>query len=251
MKLNQSVLSIHFGANKKESNYYCLLERPAHSERWFLKHLSEFNEDDHRESELLGKLADKGCLSALVSDIPLTRPLCQSCSLVCPGADRCAHPEFLAATQHIESVLEKEKKLELANPKAYERLRLAGDRALLGRGLKRRFKKGLRPYWNRPVDAWVWENYFEQMLEFFGSSYDSFAQTSPKKLFLYEYWKRHVPEDVPIYEGQMQLVLLELLRSEVIDEDDLELLSSRSLSMLKIAMFWSAGHGPLPPFYWR
>ena len=119
------------------------------------------------------------------------------------------------------------------HPKRYEQGRLAREQELqqgaresmLSRAFKRRLKQGFLPYWNRAIDVWVWENYYDHLLHYFGAGLDSFGHTSIMLMLRFAYLRRHLGESLNYYETSPLICLLELLRTGVI--------SARQLSLLK------------------
>jgi len=123
-----------------------------------------------------------------------------------------------------------------ANPKKYERERLSDSEirypdkafrketssAILSVPYKRRLKKGFMPYWHRPLDFWLWQEYYDQLLQLFNMSFDSFGNISPMLLFRFHYLQRHVSSELKFYQSSTEIILLELLRSEIINQKDIE-----------------------------
>lgn len=66
------------------------------------------------------------------------------------------------------------------------------------------------------IDFWVWKNYYDQLLEVFKTSYESFGNVSVMLLARLNYLLRHLPQDLKMYESNVQICLLELYRARVI-----------------------------------
>ena len=81
------------------------------------------------------------------------------------------------------------------------------------------------PYWNRPLDFWVWTQYYDQQLEIFNTSYDSFGTASLMILSRFNYLKRHFPSELQLFEGNIQLALLELLKADILTNREVKGLS--------------------------
>jgi len=171
----------------------------------------------------------------MIFDIPLSQPLCATCDLLCPGMELCPKKSFVEIRLKIEELLKEDHLFQSTSPKRYEREReeldlvkynyplldKRTDVPLLSRSFKRKLRRGVLPYWNRPLDFWIWMNYFDAWLKIFGSSYDSFGQSSPIHWAQMTYWKKHFPQNLALYETMPQLVLLELHRGNILSKKKL------------------------------
>jgi hypothetical protein len=166
-----------------------------------------------------------------------------TCDLECPGAQECPNTSVKSARQKIKDLLNEDQKLINSNPKKYEQDRNKADEIvfnrnifdkethhhLLSRSFKRRLKKGFLPYWNRALDFFVWKYYYDQILELFNTSFDSFGNTSLMILSRFSYIKRHFPKSLELFEANAHIIIVELLRAKIILKKDIELLSDIEL----------------------
>jgi len=172
---------------------------------------------------------EKFGLGGLVVDFPLNMPFCQTCSLNCPGVDRCPVPEVGQVKDVLLKILRDDTDLIKKAPKTYERERIKFEQRtssptqpILSKSFKRRLKKGFLPYWNRAIDLWIWIKYYDGLLDFFDYSYDSFGSTSLMILSRFSYLKRHFPSNLNLYEGNTRVTLLELFKAGYIQKIDLQ-----------------------------
>lgn len=229
---------------RKGNFYFCLIDYFEEHNRWFLKSLLQVKDEGETDGdEIVRSWIQKYSLTDIVVDFPLSTAACQSCELICPGADSCPVENVKYVNNEIQSLLLEDRDLELENPKQYERDRLDEEQFLplkdvmarssyehlLSRSFKRKLKKGFLPYWNRPLDFWVWQRYYDQMISLFNVSFDSFGNTSLMMLSRFSYLKRHFPKNLELFEGNVYLILLELLRSKVISKSDIVNLSDLDL----------------------
>ncbi|MBF0314891.1 MAG: hypothetical protein HQK50_11805 [Oligoflexia bacterium] len=227
------VAGLSLSGGRHENFYLVLLEHFQEMDRWFLSSLTALKEeeqDGESSDEMMRRWASKHQCKMVVADIPLSLPFCQSCHLLCKGEEVCPVSEVVSLREVIAKMLESDHQRYNKNPKAYERDRnqddliwsdqqvwdKLSDQHILSRAFKRRLKRGIAPYWNRPIDLWLWGNYYDQMLSLFQSAYDSFGATSLMKLFKYQYWKRYSLQEIAWYESHASVVLLELLRVQMI-----------------------------------
>ncbi len=139
--------------------------------------------------------------------------------------------------------MDEDQKLINVNPKKYEQERNKADEVvynrdifsketsdhMLSRSFKRKLKKGFLPYWNRTLDFWVWKYYYDQILETFNTSFDSFGNVSLMILSRFSYIRRHFPKTLELFEANQQIILIELLRARIIQKKDIDLLSDIEL----------------------
>jgi hypothetical protein len=239
LKEHCSVAGMSLGGGKKENVFFCLLDFYPETQRWFLKSLKQVRDEDVGNSDLaITGWVDEFDLKKLVLDFPLTMPTCESCNLVCPGTEKCHHPDVVSVRGIITSLLTEDQAIYLENPKKYESERIADDLVrhlrnvlvektddhLLSKSFKRKLRKGFLPYWHRPLDLWVWCNYYDQILDYFKLSFDSFANVSNMLMLKFNYLKRHLPSDLDLYESDGKICLIELLREKIISKNMVSLL---------------------------
>jgi hypothetical protein len=214
---------------RRDKFFFCLLEFFPEKDRWFLKSiLGVKDEINMHGDDAIRTWIEKFGLKDLVVDFPLNMPFCQTCTLSCPGVDRCPVKEVEEVKNIISLVLKKDGEFREKSPKNYERERIKFEQKvqnktpILSKSFKRRLKKGFLPYWNRAIDLWIWNNYYDGLLEYFDYSYDSFGSTSLMILSRFSYLKRHFPEGLNLYEGNVRVTLLELFRAGLIHKYDLQ-----------------------------
>ncbi len=212
------------GSGKKDSFFFCVLEHFPEEGRWFLKTCQQLKEFQYPETEdsLLSWSKDFD-LKTVVVDFALTMPPCYSCELDCPGSFNCPVPEVVEARSELDKLLKKDSDLLEKNPKKYEQDRhaletgkLENHDSILSKSFKRKLKKGFIPYWNRPLDLKVWRAYYDDLLQFFNSSFDSFGNENLIQILRFKYLKRHFDPKLNLYESNYYLCLLELLKKKII-----------------------------------
>lgn len=233
-KVNVAGLSMKGG--RKDKFYFCLLEHFPDESRFFLRSLLQVKDEEGVETdEAIRGWIKSFDLTELVVDFPLSQPACLDCKIQCPGINHCPQENVVDVRERIGELLDEDLLLSTENPKKYEQDRNAHDEInftrdifekesyehLLSRPFRRRLKKGYLPYWNRPLDFWVWYYYYDLLLDFFNNSYDSFGNTSLMTLSRFSYLKRHFPLEFNIYEGNVHINLIELLKLKVLDKNDL------------------------------
>ena len=231
-----SIAGMSLGGGKRENFFFCLLEYYKNEERWFLTSLKQVKEESHlSQDEVITSWVESSSLKQLIVDFPLTKPPCETCDLVCPGITHCHHPVVKDIRVEIESIISEDKKLISENPKKYEQERNESDQIrysesiwssptlnhILSKAFKRKLKKGFVPYWNRPIDFFIWLNYYDQMLKLFNVSYDSFGNVSIMLMHKFHYLLRHLPRNLQIFESSTHITLLELYRSKVISQKNI------------------------------
>ena len=204
-KVNIAGLSL--GGGRRDQFFFCLLEYYENKDRWFLKSILQVEEGDG--NVVLNKWIQDFAVRDLVVDFPLSHPPCHHCHLVCPGTPACPVEEVVAARGRMKELLESEE--------------------TLSKSFKRKLKRDFLPYWNRPVDVWVWEHYYDQLLDYFNMGFDSFGNTSMMLLSRFAYLKRHLPQDLAYYETSPLICLLELLRGGIISHDQVARLKDMEL----------------------
>ena len=231
--ITQNIAGMSMKGGRKDKFFFCLLEYfPEHS-RWALKSLLQLKDESGIDREdVVRNWIEKFEVHNLVVDFPLSQPACHTCELDCPGISSCPVPQVKEINELIAELISEDQRLSEENPKKYEQKRNTDDEVdftrdifhkeshehILSRSFKRRLKKGYLPYWNRPVDLWVWNFYYDQLLDLFNSSYDSFGNTSLMIQSRFSYLKRHFPKELRLYESFGPVILIELLRAGVIQK---------------------------------
>ena len=231
MSTRENIAGMSIGGGRKENFFFCILEYYQENGRWFLSSLHQVKDEDSVDSdEAIAQWIKKYSLKGLIVDVPLSRPVCDSCQLECPGTKNCHQSDVVAIKKQMASLLLEDSKLIAKNPKAYEEARVednlvhysrdiyskAPDKSLLSKSFKRKLKKGFIPYWNRPLDFWIWKNYYDYLLNLFNISYDSFNNVSTMLLSKFKYLLRHLPKDLTMFESQSHICLIELHRAGII-----------------------------------
>lgn len=249
------VAGLSMKGGRKDNFYFCLLDHFEESNRWFLKSVLQVKDDDEVQDgdDAIRSWIEKYEIDNLVIDFPLTRPACYDCELECPGISKCPVPEVEYVRNQAQDILDKDMELLEKHPKGYERDRNIDDlfdysrdifdkwpvEHLLSRSFKRRLKKGFLPYWNRPLDFWIWCFYHDQLLKLFKTTFDSFGNTSLMVVSRFSYMKRHFPKNLSMHEANVNLILIELIRSKVllvkniVNMSDLELGVEARLDIIK------------------
>ncbi|MBC7714949.1 MAG: hypothetical protein H7177_16505 [Rhizobacter sp.] len=229
--------SLSMKGGRNDNFYFCLIEYYPDSSRWFLKSLLSVKDEEALDNDdAIHAWINNFNVKKLVVDFPLSKPASES-----------ANPEeaVKAVREKIKDLLDEDQKLISTNPKKYEQERNKADEIvynrdiflketahhLLSRSFKRRLKKGFLPYWNRTLDFWVWKYYYDQILEMFNTSFDSFGNVSLMVLYRFNYIKRHFPQQVELFEANEQIILVELLRSKIILKKDVAMLSDIDLGI--------------------
>lgn len=232
----QNVVGLSMKGGKRDQFFFCLLEFFPDEKRWFLKSLLRVKDEDGLSGdEAIRSWIEKYDVHELVLDIPLSEAACATCLLDCPGAHQCPEPTVVEVRKRMTNILDNDEKLRVQNPKKYEQdrnrddlydygrniLHQSADSYIMSRPFKRRLKKGFMPYWNRSVDFYVWCHYYNQLLELFNLSFDSFGSTSNMVQARFNYLQRHFPRGMSLSEARGPIILIELLRSGIILRRDL------------------------------
>lgn len=232
---------------RRDQFYFCLLEFYEDQERWFLKSLLKVKDEQGLTGdEAIRSWIKKFNVKDMVVDFPLSLAACATCLLDCPGAKDCPEASVVEVRRQMVDILEKDNFLNKSNPKKYEQDRNTDDQFdysknqdnepatnyMLTRSFKRRLKKGFNPYWNRALDFWIWCHYYNQLLEIFNLSFDSFGSTSLMVQSRFSYLRRHFPRNLNLFEANCSIVLVELLRSGIILKKDLLNLSDIDLGIM-------------------
>ncbi len=220
------------GGGRRENFFLSLLEYYPDKQRWFLKSLHQVREEESNDrDEIIASWVGQYGLKELIVDFPLSRPPCEeACLNSCTGAHACPRREVVEVRNEMQKLLEEDAEFQRINPKKYEQERVVSlevdysrnltgknpDEHMLSRSFKRKLRKGFVPYWHRPIDFWVWKNYYDQLLEVFKISYDSFGNVSVMLLARLKYLVRHLPRDLKMYESSIEICLIELYRARII-----------------------------------
>lgn len=232
--------SLSMKGGRNDNFYFCLIEYFPDSKRWFLKSLLPVKEEEAADTnEAIHSWITNFNIKQLVVDFPLSKPASESNDYDDQGNLQCSDNTLEIVQEKIKALLEEDQRLVNENPKRYEQERNKADEIvynrdifsketahhLLSRSFKRRLKKGFLPYWNRTLDFWVWKYYYDQILELFNTSFDSFGNVSLMILFRFNYIKRQFPKDLEFFEANEQIILVELLRAKIIMKKDISLLN--------------------------
>ena len=250
----KNIAGMSMKGGKKDNFFFCQIEFFEDQNRWFLRSLLQVKDEAGREGdEAIHAWIEDLNVKELIVDFPLTSPACQTCEIQCPGIKKCPVPTVNAVQEGISNILAEDARLNKENPKRYEQERNKDDEFdfskdilskesthhILSRAFKRRLKKGFTPYWNRTLDFWVWTRYYDQLLSLFNSSFDSFANTSLMILSRFAFLRRHFPPQLELFEGNINIALIELLRAgiilkkDIINMYDMELCIEARLDIIK------------------
>lgn len=233
----KNIGSLSMKGGRNDNFYFCLIEFYPDNGRWFLKSLLPVKDEEvSSNDDAIHTWINNFDVKQLVVDFPLSKPASDSVD---------ADTNISLVQNKIKTLLDEDQKLINQNPKKYEQERNKSDEIvynrdifsketahhLLSRSFKRRLKKGFLPYWNRTLDFWVWKYYYDQILEMFNTSFDSFGNVSLMVLFRFNYIKKNFPKIVELYEANEQIILIELLRSKIILKKDVTLLSDIDLGL--------------------
>lgn len=236
MTLSLTPAGLSMTTSKTEDFYLTYFEIQNHEGVRFKLHIKDQSDFAQPQHDLLivKFLKDSKVKSAIV-DFPLSQSLCFSCKLQCPGSELCPKESIVHVRGLMNALIDEDNRIYKQNPKKYEVERRSDelfelevdllakrtDEHLLSKAFKRRLKKGLSPYANRPLDFWVWQHYYDAYLSVFQTSFDSFGDFSFMQFAYFDYWKRHLPKDFSLHETASQLVLLELHRAEMVEKKQL------------------------------
>ncbi|OFZ72608.1 MAG: hypothetical protein A2451_00810 [Bdellovibrionales bacterium RIFOXYC2_FULL_39_8] len=211
------------------------MEHYPEKDRWFLRSLLHVKDEEGLDgNDAIQNWLQEFSPNHLIVDCPISDTACKRCLQICPGINRCVDPEVTKIKKLIADLMEQDSKLQKTNPKQYEYDRNSDDlfdfskdffekdtsEHILSRAFKRKLKKGYLPYWNRPVDVWIWFNYYDLLLKFFNLSFDSFGNISLMLLSRFAYLRRHFSVELNLYEGNIYLIIIELLRAKIIQKKD-------------------------------
>jgi hypothetical protein len=233
----KNVAGMSLGGGRRENFFLSLLEYFPEKHRWFLKSLHQVREEESNDrDQIIASWVSQYGLKELIVDFPLSRPPCEeACLNSCTGAHACPRREVVEVRLEMKKLLDEDAEFHRMNPKKYEQDRIStleidysknitgknADDHMLSRSFKRKLRKGFVPYWHRPIDFWVWKNYYDQLLEIFKISYESFGNVSVMLLARLKYLVRHLPRDLQMYESSIEICLLELYRARIITKSTL------------------------------
>jgi hypothetical protein len=236
LKKQQVLAGISFAAGKKDQYYISILHYYASEDRWFLKTLSKAGEfsPDKDENPILQSI-EQNSINSVVVDFPLTAPLCQTCPFPCPGVKNCIHPDYLNIALDIKKILSEDLQEIKTKPKQYEqkrRLALINKSSeennselkniIISKSFKRKLKSGFVPYWHRPVDYFIWKNYYDFYLKYFDLGPDFFGNFSIKLFHQFNYIQKKLEKSVTFYESNVGMILIELMRAQIIREKNIK-----------------------------
>lgn len=186
----RNIAGMSLKGGRKDQFFFCLLEHFEDQERWFLKSLLQVrDEKDVDGDDAIRNWIEKYQLKQLVVDVPLSYPAYHEQTRINLEKEK----QYVSLVEEmIGSLLREDEDRRLYNPKRYEQERNLDDlfdlkkdimskqshEHILTRPFKRKLKKGFVPYWNRTLDFHIWMHYYDQLLDFFNVSYDSFGSTS-------------------------------------------------------------------------
>lgn len=233
----KNVAGMSLGGGRRENFFLSLLEYYPEKKRWFLKSLHQVKDEEIRDrDEIIANWVTQYGLKQLIVDFPLSKPPCEEeCLTSCTGAHACPRLEVVEVRRQMQCLLDEDAEFHAGNPKKYEQERITSleieysrnitsknpDEHMLSRSFKRKLRKGFVPYWHRPIDFWIWKNYYDQLLEVFKMSYDSFGNVSVMLLARLKYLVRHLPKDLQMYESSIEICLIELYRARIISKSQL------------------------------
>ncbi|MFZ4714134.1 MAG: hypothetical protein ACOYL6_10495 [Bacteriovoracaceae bacterium] len=234
--IRKNVAGMSIGGGRKENFFFCLLEFYPDTGRWFLSQVNQLKDEDVDGDEAIKSWVHEFSLKDLILDFPLSQPACSSCTLICPGLQACPVDSVVNVRKRMNELLSVDSKMLEENPKKYEQERNKNEEIdffkneflkeshhpMMSKSFKRKLKKGFLPYWNRPVDFWVWKHYYDPLLNIFKASYDSFGNASLMLLARFNYLNRHFPKDLCLWESNVLLTLLELYRGGLITKIHLQ-----------------------------
>lgn len=237
---SKNIAGLSMKGGRRDNFYFCLLEYFEDKDRWFLRSLLQVSDEETSDGDqALKNWIEKYELKHLVVDFPLSPPTALTFDLGWGDVKSDTEKDVQDVQNRINELLEVDREIHARNPKQYERDRNSDDEVdfqadildkktdehLLSRSFKRRLKKGFIPYWNRVLDFWIWKNYYDQLLNTFNLSYDSFGNTSLMILFRFNYLRENFPQDLKLFESNTPIILLELLRKKIIMKKDIANLS--------------------------
>ena len=232
--MEKKVAGVYFHSGKTSQFIACVLDYFSPGNRWVLDKIYFSSDSNNTVSDSFESWVKANKITDLVLNFPITGTVCDSCTLECPGEDNCAHPTISEMRKALSDTLEKDSNFEQKNPKDYERERNRQDEYVhaksvfadasgklpLSKSLKKRLRRGFIPYWNRPVDLFVWLNYYNELIKVFNYSYDSFGHSSLMNIKRLHYLYKHL-KGVNVLESNIYINFLELLKADYLSPEDL------------------------------
>jgi hypothetical protein len=238
-KPQKNIAGMSLKGGRKDQFYFCLLEYFNDQDRWFLKSLLRVKDQENQKNisgdDIIKSWIEDYNLKELVVDVPLTYPAYHQ-----QNSENIQEEEVQLNTVQdlIQDLLLEDERRILEDPKKYEHSRINDNLIdfsknvlkietydhILSKSFKRRLKKGFLPYWNRTLDFWVWYYYYDQLLDLFNISFDSFGNVSLMNIFRFDYLKINFPNSLQLYESDFYITLIELLRASVISKNNIEAL---------------------------
>ncbi len=237
---------ISLRGNGRDHGSFCLLEQPEEGCKLYLKifPVRDDRSSGNIESNLI-KVLKKNVVKVLACDYPQTAPPCATCRKSCLGEEFCKDEKIKDARAIIASLLEDDRKKIEKDPAKYEVDRnhdnelyvkkiidYPTDDHIFSKSFKRRLKRGVSPYLNRPIDLFIWMNYYDHLLEVFGQSYSSYSNFSYTSIVRMDYLKRSFFKDQKMLESNVYLILLELLKNKVLLVRDIKTFMDISSSVV-------------------
>ena len=234
---SKKVRAIHFSGGKSGQYTGVQLEFFEKNNRWALTSL--FSTDDigarHREDSLIDWMKENPADFTVVN-VNDSHPICETCTLSCPGEKSCPQEEVVDVRRKISEILQSDLEHEKKSPKEYERKREGQDsfpnnREIffkdqlsipLDKPFKRKLKNGYAPYWNRPIDFFVWSHFYTPLMKLFNYSFDSYGRSSLMLNYKFTYLKKRLGPSEQFLESNIYVVLLQLLKSKKISKKTLD-----------------------------
>lgn len=234
--MNQKIAGVYFHSGKTSQFIACVLEYFSPGKRWVVDKIHFSNDGAKGFGESFEGWVKENKISDLVLNFPTTGTICDSCELVCPGEENCSHPVIKEMKNVSHEFLRQDTIFEKESPKDYERERNkqneydhhrtpfsrseTGKKVPLSKSLKKRLRRGFIPYWNRPIDLYIWLNYYDELIQVFNYSYDSFGHSSLMNIKRFHYLSKHL-FGVNILEANIYVNFLELLKAGYLSPEDL------------------------------
>ncbi len=208
--MDRKIAGLSFRGGHKSNFCFCLLEFYQENNRWVVSEFYDSGSAKNKDDDIVvAKWIENKGIDILTVDFPRTFPPCHGCKEVCSGIASCSVENVKIVTSQIKTLLE--------NSDSSERLT---------KSFKRKLKKGFVPYWNRGIDFYIWNNYYDQLLDFFNSSFNSFGHSSYIVFSRFNFIERMISSRVKIAEADNKILLIELLRQKILNNREVLGLSS-------------------------
>jgi len=232
--MKKKIAGVYFHSGKTNQFIACVFDYFSSGDRWILEKLHFSGDSNKLSNESFEQWVKANNITDIVMNFPISNTICDVCEIECPGEENCSNPTVKEMSEVISQLLQRDQDFEQSSPKDYERLRNSQDEyvhhqevygekkstVLLSKSLKKRLRRGLTPYWNRPIDLYIWKNFYDELIQVFNYSYDSFGHTSLMNLKRFSYLKKHL-SNINIWESNIYIIFLELLRAEFLSPADL------------------------------